>query len=451
MFDLNEYKALELLCTAQQQIPHHPGLPRGLVAILLYYDGRKTLVTTLKQLFQSRYGISWCTEASQDITTFITNYTDGLIADGLLNRIIELLDQLDVTKELAMLSENRALGPPKHHRQVLDFFDEIRLQLATTLYCCSAQSGLRRDTTLKLIEYLSKYTTDDSRGGIDDVTLALLMALLYAFDLSVLRKRDDGEEVVLQLPIITDGHYIKDVYDALAEQWKTNELRAVVLFSFALTIATLRQAPQNLQQNATDLIDQLEILAETAIQGKVFDYIYHVILEKESLFRTEFYFRRVHLLLTDFIEFMHSKVNELRARADETARTIQIHQQQGLDPPPNLDRHFETLLLAVGKLYSNDKMNLNLDLEYWGPMETADSYQHRSSNRSVSLFKFIRLAGELLPPILLIPYLRMLAGLSSCQQSARNAFNLLKQGSNISGSTTLSWEHFFGSISRYYT
>lgn len=214
----------------------------------------------------------------------------------------------------------------------------------------------------------------------------------------------------------------------------------------------MRQAPQNLQQNASDLIDQHEMLAETAIQEKVFDYIYHVLLEKSSVFQTEFYFRRIHFLLTDFIEFMHSKVNELRARADETARTIQCHQQQGLDPPPNLDRHFETLLLTVGKLYSNDKMSLNLDLEYWGPMETSGNYQQqRTSNRSVSLFKFIRLAGELLPPILLIPYLKMLAGLSSCQQSARNAFNLLKQGSNISGSTTLSWEHFFGSISRYYT
>lgn len=148
---------------------------------------------------------------------------------------------------------------------------------------------------------------------------------------------------------------------------------------------------------------------------------------------------------------MHSKVNELRARADETARTIQLHTQQSLDPPPNLDRSFETLLLIAGKLYSGDQLNLCLDLEYWGPMEIPANYQTRASNRSVSLFKFIRLAGELLPPILLIPYLKMLAGLASCQQSARNAFNLLKQGSNISGSTSLSWEHFFGSLSRYYT
>lgn len=111
--------------------------------------------------------------------------------------------------------------------------------------------------------------------------------------------------------------------------------------------------------------------------------------------------------------------------------------------------NFETLLLIVGKLYSNDQLNLNLDLEYWGPMEIANNYQ-RTSTRSVSLFKFIRLAGELLPPNLFVPYIKMLAGLSSCQQSARNTFNLLKQGPGVSGSTTLSWDHFFESLNRYH-
>lgn len=285
MFNLNEYKALELLCTAQQQIPHHPGLPRGLVAILLYYDGRKTLVTTLKQLFQARQGISWCIDAPQEVTQLITTYTDTLVASGILNKIIDLLVQLDLTQELATLSENRALGPPKHHRQVLDFFQETRLQLATTLYCWAAQCGLPCDTTLRLIDYLSKYKSDDSRGVIDDVTLALTMALLYAFDLSALKKRDDGEEVVLQLPLISDPNYTKSVFEELSRRWETDGLRAIALFSFGLMIAQLRISPQNIQQNATEVIDQHEVLIETANQEKVFEFIYYILLENESIYK----------------------------------------------------------------------------------------------------------------------------------------------------------------------
>lgn len=103
MYNLNEYIALELLCTAQQQMPHHPGLPRGLVAILLYYDGRKTLVTTLKELFQARDGVSWCIETSPEITELITTYTDNLVNDGVLLKIIQLLENLEITKEVSFL------------------------------------------------------------------------------------------------------------------------------------------------------------------------------------------------------------------------------------------------------------------------------------------------------------------------------------------------------------
>lgn len=285
MYDLNEYIALELLCTAHQQMPNHPGLYRGLVAILLYYDGRKTLTTTLKDIFQAREGISWRLESPPEITALISSYTDSLVAAGILVRIIEQLEQLDITKELALLSENRALGKPKHHRQVLDLFEEIRLQLATTLFCWSAQCGLPKEATVRLIAYLSKYKPSDARGGIDDVTLAMLMALLYALDLSVFQKHEDSEDAVKRLPLIGEKDYAQVVLDSLHSAWECDELRAVVLFAFGLAMATLRQAPQFVQQNAIRIIDQDETLVESAIQGRVLEFIYHVLLENESVFK----------------------------------------------------------------------------------------------------------------------------------------------------------------------
>lgn len=450
MYDLNEFIALELVCTAQQQMPNHPGLPRGLVAILLYYDGRKALVTALKDLMQARQGISWCTDTSAEITQFVTAFTDDLVKDGLLDKIIELLDHLEISKEVELLSNNRALGPPKHHRQVLDLFGDIRALLATTLFNYSAQNGLPKETTLKLINYLSKYKPNTSYGGIGDVMLAVQMALSYALDLSVIHRNEDGEEIAKDLPIIKDPDFIEGVMEALSSQWECEGLRSLAMFSFGLSIATLRLAPHNIYSNTTKIIDQDEILVDAAIQGKVFDFIHYTLLENDQIFKIEFYYRRIHFIFTDFIELMHSKVTELRARADETARTVQAFQQQGVEPPANLCRNFETLLLAVGKFYKNDRLGLNLSLEYWGPSDTTNSSYHRSATRSVCLFKFVRLAGELLPPILFVPYLKMLAGLSSNPESSRNAFNLLKQGSGSSGNTTISWDHFFNSFAKYY-
>jgi nuclear pore complex protein Nup205 len=276
------------------------------------------------------------------------------------------------------------------------------------------------------------------------------MALLYALDVSVVQRREDGEAVVRNLPLIKDEDFINVVMEQLSSPWECEGLRSLAFFSFGLAIATLRIVPQHLYPGIARIVDQDEQLIDASLQGRVFDFVHYTLLENELIVKTEFFYRRVHILFTDFIELMHSKVTELRARAEETARTVQAYLKQGLDPPANLCRSFESLLLGVGKLYANDPMHLNLSLEYWGPMEIAENYQ-RSSTRSVCLFKFIRLAGELLPSMLFIPYLKMLAGLSTGQQSARNAFNLLKQGSGVSGSINISWDHFFTSIARYYT
>uniref|UniRef100_A0A182QEW4 Nuclear pore complex protein Nup205 n=1 Tax=Anopheles farauti TaxID=69004 RepID=A0A182QEW4_9DIPT len=451
MFDMNEYVALELLCTSQQQTINHPGLTRGLVAVLLYYDGRKSLVASLKQLIKARAGVSWCTDAPPEVTQIVTGYTDSLVADGLLERIIDLLQELDITKELDILTTNRALGPPRHHRQVLDLFEEIRLLLAQCVYFYAAQAGLPRAITVRLVQFLRGYKCTESSGGIDDVTVTLQMAMLYALDLSVLQRREDGEELVRKLPLIQDDQYIDYLMEALSTGWENDGLHALTLFAFGLSIATLRLAPQTLVQDAAKMIDQDELLVNGALQGKVFDFLYYTFLESELIYETEFFYRRLHTLFVDFIELMHSKVTELRGRADETARTVQVYQQQGIEPPANLCRNFEMLLLSVGKFYGNDRMQLQLSMEYWGPSEFNQNLPgHRVSSRSVCLFKFIRLAGELLPPTLFIPYLKMLAGLSCNAQSARCAYNLLKMGSSYSGSSTVSWDHFFNSLGEYY-
>lgn len=285
-----------------------------------------------------------------------------------------------------------------------------------------------------------------------------MTALFYALDISVIHKREDGEEIVRRLPIVNDPNFMEDVIQELLvnedssdvrDKWQSTGLRSLAVFALGLACGTLRLAPQNLYPNAQRFTDKDEELVDLAIHLKVFEFLNFTFLDNSIIFKTEFFYRRVHILLTDFIEIMHSKVTELRARADESSRTVQNYQQQGLEPPANLDNNFANLLLAIGKFYENDELKLQLSLEYWGQMENAGAYQ-RTSSRSVCLFKFMRLAGELLPQILFIPYLKMLAGLSGNPQSARHAFNLLKQGNGSSSSATVSWDHFFTSLARYY-
>lgn len=71
---------------------YHPGLTRGLVAVLLYYDGRKALVSALRMLMQARHGALWTVDSAPEVTHFITAYTRDLLENDL---IIKVLGEFD--------------------------------------------------------------------------------------------------------------------------------------------------------------------------------------------------------------------------------------------------------------------------------------------------------------------------------------------------------------------
>lgn len=84
------------------------------------------------------------------------------------------------------LQKNMALGNAKHRRQVHDLFHDIRQALADCIFCHAAQSGLSKADTLRLIGFMSKIRPSEATGSgtLDNVTLTLLMTLLYAVDTS---------------------------------------------------------------------------------------------------------------------------------------------------------------------------------------------------------------------------------------------------------------------------
>nr|CAD7403935.1 unnamed protein product [Timema poppensis] len=340
MYDLNEILAIDLLCTAQQQLQFHPGLNRGLVAILLYYDGRKALVSALRSLVHVRK---------------------------------DLLECLDLSKELELLQHNRALGGPKHQHQVVEQFQEIRQALADIIFLWTAQTGLPKDPTFKLINHLkSCKIQDEVSGGIDGVNLALEMALLCALDLSLLHRMEDGAELVRNLPLLSDTLFIPALVRELSQcvkPWECLGLQATTQLAWALALTTLRLSPNNLYTDRS-VLEEDEIVVETAIDLKVFDFLHTVFLENKTIYKQQFYLQRLHTLITDFLVLMPTKVKELRTRGDETARTVQVYAHEGLEPPASLTHHFEHLLLTVERFYRDNPLGLELALDFWCPTDT---------------------------------------------------------------------------------
>lgn len=82
VLELNEFVCADLLLAGEQQQPNFPGLTRGLVAVLLYHDGRRCLVSALKTLIQSREGITWTMGLNEDLPQLATKFTDELLHEG---------------------------------------------------------------------------------------------------------------------------------------------------------------------------------------------------------------------------------------------------------------------------------------------------------------------------------------------------------------------------------
>uniref|UniRef100_A0A8C1GQB5 Nucleoporin 205 n=1 Tax=Cyprinus carpio TaxID=7962 RepID=A0A8C1GQB5_CYPCA len=466
LFDLGELAALELLLAGEHQQPHFPGLTRGLVAVLLYWDGKRCVANSLRSLIQSRHGKTFTLDLSPELVNLTMRFTDELMAQGLTKQILNLLSDISVTREFERLQKERGLGNEKHRKEVSDLIKECRQSLAECLFAWTCQSPLSKEDTLTLIGHLETVTAE-ADGSLDSVNLALVMALLYCLDVSFLEQGTEDREGIHALPLLTEKQYVAAVHSRLVEgqAWKLPGLQAVVQLAWALSLRAVSQLPQGAA--LVEFTEADEALADQALLGGVFLFLTEGILGSDGFSQEEFYTRRLHSLITDFLALMPMKVKQLRNRADEDARLIHMALQMGSEPPSSLRKDLDHLMILIGEFYSKDPFELELALEFWCPSE---SLQHtsltgsflgvplqRPPHKQVVLSKFVRQMGDLLPATLYIPYLRMLKGLANGSQCSHYCFSLLKTNgaphenrqAGVSGSV-VSWEHFFHSLMLYH-
>lgn len=237
-------------------------------------------------------------------------------------------------------------------------------------------------------------------------------------------------EIIRTMPLLSEPGMLEEMVQKLTLGnlvWESPGLHGLVQLGLAVALTVIQ--PSSYLCAMQNIPEANEIL-ERALSNKAFHFCVDVVLKTESLHREEFYMRYFHTLISDLILLMPLKIKELRNRAEESMRLIQAYQQQGIEPPMNLDDHFKYLMLMVGELYEYDPLNCNLGLDYWCQQSTtshlSNSIHSKLASRQVALFKFVRLAGEILLPGLVVPYLKMIASLASSPQGARQAFNFLK-------------------------
>ena len=226
---------------------------------------------------------------------------------------------------------------------------------------------------------------------------------------------------------------------------------SVLQFAWSMALAGLRTWTVGVPHAASHL-EEDEMFMDLALEGKVFHHLPSLVLSSPSFMKEEFYQRRLHTIVTDFLTLMPLKIKELRNHADDSARNALMHEQEGIQyTAPLSGQHFSQILTTVSQMYAGDSLDLSLADLYCCLTESSGAADSRHCPaKHVAFYKFVRLAGDLLMPSLYyVPYVKMLTGLADTTNAAPHCFSLLKL--NGSGSSNVSLDHFFSSLSQYHS
>lgn len=418
MFNLNELSALELLITGENQLTRYPDMTRGTIAVLYYYDGRRSIANTLQTVIQARNGRSWTSKMSRDMSRFINKYTDELKEDGIITKCIDFLQDFDVVQEFEMLERNRALGPFAYRKRVLDIMKETRKMTSNIIFNYAAQTSLTKNEMFKLLNWISKKCTFEN-DHLDFVSTSMLISLSYTLDVSFIQDLDDNDRQLVKIPWVNDPSIIVDFLVKLDRaEFTVKSVKNIIKFVAAISLKTLSQYPIS----GFDVEIDDEKLVDAAIEENVFESLNLLLSRNSNLFKEDFFVRRLHTLNCDFIVNMQTKIKELRDKADESGRILNAFSAESIKPFSSLSLQFEKFLTYLANFYLTDGNDLSR--EFWITLEHGKFVSHRQQ----VLHKFIRTLHESFFPHILhaavITFFRSLA-----RSSAFNVFNLIKNTS----------------------
>lgn len=436
MFDLNELVALELLITGDHQLPRYPGAARGPVAVLLYMDSRKSLLMALKTLVQCVGGRTWAMTTSPEVSSFICSFLNGLLQEGVIDRALQNLTTFDCQKEIELLQKNRAFGPGKFKRQVIDIIYEIEELHSYILMAFAAQFGITPKSTTEVIRIISERPCIKSNAKLDAVATNLILAVLYNLDTSPFHA-SGGDEEIERLPVVKHVTLLKDVCN-FVQDLNSPQLKTVLTLTCSVAAKTINSLGSESLESLTNGI-QDDSMFDEAVDANVFDAIANLLVDNPHLYADEFNVLRIHALLTDLPCVFPLKLKELRDKGDESGRMIFAYISEGVRPPTNLSRSFEKYLLLLANFYAEE--NNSCAAEIWKANDPASPHKYTVVN------KFIRSTVETYSPqILHFSILKLLSSFAT--KAPFQIFSLLKSSASHHN-PQFSLDHLFKSIQAY--
>ncbi|TGZ75085.1 hypothetical protein CRM22_000586 [Opisthorchis felineus] len=422
LFETDELIIVELLLTAESQLPSCPHLSRGLLAVSLFYDARLSNVDALRTLIQARDGRNWSPSLSPEASQVAEKLASDLWKTGLLSNILHSLQTFSVLSEYSHLEAAQALGPPKHRSDIFILLNSIENGLAECLLLWSCQTAFNLDEFKLVLDYLMRPNSkqppreeepkprspisDQLSGTLSRAHAHVLMSLLYALDSSPIFEGpidqiDEISTMDVTHPLFSDRLFASGITQCLdiqkdrldkqrADDW-SDQLDTLGLLRLAWSI-TLRRtshlrtelarrghdtltrsptaSPTNLPEdtgrasfsNDFGVEEDDETQVSLALDSGALEFLRKRLLAVSGFERELLWVYRLHSLITDLLVYMPARVKEIRLRDEDLLR------RTGFDPSSN-GSGFANFLLLIAELYDHpgSKLHARLALEYWWP------------------------------------------------------------------------------------
>ena len=437
LFDLNEKEAAKLLRLGESMQSDWPEWPRGLVAVLLFYDTRLRRASTLKMLLR---------EALLSKGSQCSRFFAQLVQEKLIISLIDCINSLNEEIEFERLDSVQALGPTDHRREVLHSYRQFHRDINDIILEWATEKSFDPNETKVLVNALASYDPPkfESPRGAPDTILGLIGCLTAA---SLTNYEKDGDFLV-------NCRQLLDI-----SEWRCSSLKAFV--KLVLAIASGHSFDGAMKTAFDRGLDAPNPFKEAFSNGALHFFLQFILpnpwLRHSSSLCDVFSYMFVIFLSTQH-SVLRNFVLESGENHDETYHNIIRDDfqdiRQLLSPTANHQLSQKKEKDSISTLFDclSTFYNFACDIvpdcvaAYWSSMNRSNQQQNNIIGKEKGLYlaMFVSFAGDILPADRYAKYVSMITSLISSDESTANGcFHFLMENSNAnSDRRRVSLQHF---------
>jgi nuclear pore complex protein Nup205 len=414
LFDVNEIDAVELILTGELQTRNFNTLPRGLCAVVCYYEAHRHFILILKMLLRLK------SVADDMMPTILVEFVDSLLKDKeLFKRVLYILQNFNVKSEFEKLQKPtvNGLGTVEHQRALMECIEDIEKSCYEILciFCHNSLIELQAEILDLLFTALRAVPLEQDSLRFSTANLAIWTSILVFINPSRLKHSQNIQQIF--------EIFRKNLY----EKWNNPTCCASIAFCFSIAVRCSRNYPGGFRNQIP--LEESKLL-DTALDNCALQFIRSCIIDVRDYASFEVTVDIIDSFIKSFLCYFQDKNQELFNICEDELSGINETDEDYIKKP-NL--YYLKFLDMVTHAYSADSSKV------------ASLCEQFTLSKYTPLVNFLTNARSIASPRLFIPYIEMIKTFCKTERIAQFVFEIFTGDER----SMLSWDRLFSGLSQY--